>query len=414
MTERQTRLALACCLGAGFATLLDSVVLSFAVPSMTETLGASTAQVQWLLASYSLTFGLGLVPGGRLGDAFGRRGLFVAGLAVFIVGGCTAAGATGVWWVVAGRVIQGFGAGLISAQVLGVIQDLFAGPRRVRALAAYTSAGAAAALVGPLAAAALLTWLPEEWAWRAVLLLNLPFALATLVLALRHLPAATRHGTRLDLDLPGVVLLGALAVLVTLPVIDPGAHALALVAIAVAVPALVALLVGWERRYSRRGKVPLVAPALVRQPGFLVGNGVALLWFGSVIAHGTVLTLYLIQGTGIPSLAVAQLLEPPLRAVTLGFAPAGFHGVAASFLQLTQRLSATFCVAVASGLLFWGADAAMTPRSFVVSLLFCAVLLALAAALACARWIHAPATVPADESPLDRSRMRDDSAQALA
>ena len=115
--SRQDRFALACCLGAGFATLLDSVVLSFAVPSMTETLGASTAQVQWLLASYSLTFGLGLVPGGRLGDAFGRRGLFVAGLVVFIVGGCTAAGATGVWWVVTGRVIQGFGAGLISALV---------------------------------------------------------------------------------------------------------------------------------------------------------------------------------------------------------------------------------------------------------------------------------------------------------
>ena len=471
LVSRQDRFALACCLGAGFATLLDSVVLSFAVPSMTQTLGASTAQVQWLLASYSLTFGLGLVPGGRLGDAFGRRGLFVAGLAVFIVGGCTAAGATGVWWVVAGRVIQGFGAGLISAQVLGVIQDLFAGPRRVRALAAYTSAGAAAALVGPLAAAALLTWLPDEWAWRAVLLLNLPFALATLVLALRHLPAATRHGTRLDLDLPGVVLLGALAVLVTLPVIDPGAHALALVAIAVAVPALVALLVGWERRYSRRGKVPLFAPALVRQPGFLVGNGVALLWFGSVIAHGTVLTLYLIQGTGIPSLAVALVLvpsalsrvvassvaarvfgrrgsrtipaallvqavgiaalaavgaggvegtgflvavagievvlglasglvEPPLRAVTLGFAPPGFHGVAASFLQLTQRLSATFCVAVASGLLFRGADAALTPRSFAGSLLFCAVLLALAAALAGTRWIHAAA--PAGEHALEK------------
>ena len=198
VTSARPGLALACCLGAGFATLLDSVVLSFAVPSMTEALGASTAQVQWLLASYSLTFGLGLVPGGRLGDAFGRRGLFVGGLVVFVVGGLAAAGATDVWWVVGGRVIQGFGAGLISAQVLGVMQDLFAGPRRVRALAAYTGAGAAAALVGPLAAAALLTLLPPGWAWRAVLLLNVPFALTTLVLA----PASParrdppRHATR--------------------------------------------------------------------------------------------------------------------------------------------------------------------------------------------------------------------------
>lgn len=457
--DRRLRLALACCLGAGFATLLDSSVLSFAVPSMTDALGASTAQVQWLLASYSLTFGLGLVPGGRLGDAFGRRGLFVAGLVLFVVGGLAAASAATMWWVVTGRVVQGLGAGLISAQVLGVIQDLFAGARRVRALAAYTAAGAAAGLAGPLAAATLLTLLPPAWGWRGVLLLNVPFAVATLVLAVRGLPVDPRGRARPDLDLPGVVTLGALAVLVTLPVIDPGARAVALAAILVAVPALVVGLVVWERRYARHGKVPLFAPALVRQSGFLAGNVVALLWFGSVVAHGTVLTLYLIQGTGLPAFAVAVvlvpsglsrivassvaarvfarrgsrtipaalvvhvvglaclavvgaraadggqflvvvaaievllglasgLLEPPLRAVTLGFAPAGFHGVAASFLQLTQRLSATFCVAVASGLLFWGGEATTSRTTFVVALLFCGTLLVLAAAVACTPWIH--------------------------
>ena len=222
-----------------------------------------------------------------------------------------------------------------------------------------------------------------------------------------------------------------------------------------------------------------------------MGNGVALLWFGSVIAHGTVLTLYLIQGTGIPSFAVALVLvpsalsrvvsssvaarvfgrrgtrtipaallvqavgiaalaavgaggvqgggfllavagievalglasglvEPPLRAVTLGFAPPGFHGVAASFLQLTQRLSATFCVAVASGLLFWGADAVMTSRSFAVSLVFCAVLLAVAAGSPARRgsmrW-HPPSRLTGprwSRSPRPASTMRDIGAQALA
>ena len=163
-----------------------------------------------------------------------------------------------VWWVVAGRVIQGFGAGLISAQVLGIIQDLFAGPRRVRALAAYTSAGAAAALVGPLAAATMLTLLPPEWAWRGVLLLNIPFAVATLVLALRYVPAAPRRPRRLDLDVPGVVLLGALAVLVTLPVIDPGAHSVALVAVAVAVPVIVARAGGLGAAVRAPGQGPAV------------------------------------------------------------------------------------------------------------------------------------------------------------
>jgi MFS family permease len=457
--RRRLRLALACCLGAGFSPLVDQSVLSFAVPSMTDALGASTAQVQWLLASYSLTFGLGLVPGGRLGDAFGRRGLLVAGLAVFVVGGLAAAGAPTMWWAVGARVVQGFGAGLISAQVLGVVQDLFAGARRVRALAAYTAAGAAAGLVGPVVAAALLTVLPPAWGWRGVLLLNVPFAVATLALATRFVPSAPRGRRQVDLDVPGVVLLGLLAVLVTLPVIDPGAGAVALVAVVAAVAVLAVCLVVWERRYVRRGQVPLFAPALVRQPGFLAGNVVALLWFGSVVAHGTVLTLYLIQGSGLPAFAVAVVLvpsavsriaassvaarvfgrwgartvpsallvhvaalgglavvgahgrdgtaflvavatvevlmglasglaEPPLRAVTLGFAPAGFHGVAASFLQLTQRLSATFCVAVASGLLFRGGRTSTTTGSFVVALLFCAALLLLAAVVACGPWIH--------------------------
>ncbi|MBO9554682.1 MFS transporter [Cellulomonas sp.] len=459
MTDRQTRLALWCCLGAGFATLVDSAVLGFAVPSLSEQLGASTAQVQWLLASYSLTFGLGLVPGGRLGDAFGRRGLLVAGLAVFVVGGCTAAVAGGMWWVVGARLVQGFGAGLISAQVLGLIQDLFTSARRVRALAAYTSAGAAAALVGPVSAATLLALLPPAWGWRAVLLVNVPFAVATLVLAVRVVPATARTGRRPDLDVPAVVLLGGLAVLVTLPVIDPGARPSVWGTAAVAVPVLVTVLVVWERRYARRGRVALFAPALVRQPGFVAGNAVALLWFGSVVAHSTVVTLFLLEGAHVRALAVAAVLlpsaasrvvssslaarvfdrqgsrlvpvalllhvvalaglaaavargadgaallvvvavvevllgfasglvEPPLRAVTLAFAPPGFHGVAASFLQLTQRLSATFCVAVASGLLFRGADTAVTSSSFVVSLLFCAVLLVLAAVVGSTRWLH--------------------------
>ena len=459
MTDRTTTLALWCCLGAGFATLVDSAVLGFAVPSLAQDLGAGTAHVQWLLASYSLTFGLGLVPGGRLGDVFGRRGLFVAGLAVFVVGGCTAAFAGAMWWVVAARLVQGFGAGLISAQVLGIIQDLFTGARRVRALAAYTSAGAAAALVGPLSAAALLALLPSAWGWRAVLLVNVPFAVATLVLAVRFVPVTARTGRRLDLDVPGVALLGALAVLVTLPVIDPGARPAVWGAAVVAVPVLVAVLVAWERRYTRRGRVALFAPALVRRPGFVAGNAVALLWFGSAVAHSTVVTLFLLQGAHVPAfggaavllpsaasrvvssslaarvfdrrgsrlvpvalvvhvLALAALaaavgrgvhgaglltvvafvevllgfasglVEPPLRAVTLGFAPAGFHGVAASFLQLTQRLSATFCVAVASGLLLRGSGAVVTAPSFVVSLLFCAVLLLLAAAVASTRWLH--------------------------
>ncbi|WP_284293261.1 MFS transporter [Luteimicrobium album] len=443
--DRGATLALVCCLGAGFATLLDQSVVTFAVPSLAADLGADPAQLQWLLASYSLAFGLGLVPGGRLGDAYGRRGLLVLGLALFLAGAVAGASASGVWWVVAGRVVQGLGAGLISAQVLGIVQDRFHDPARVLALAAYTVAGAAAALVGPVTAGIVVATLPPGAAWRVVLLLGAPFVAATLALAWRHVPRGVGAvgGRRADLDVVGVVVLGAVAVLVTLPVVGTGAGAARTTAVLGAVVVLAVGLVAWERRYARRGKVPLFAPTLVRQPGFVAGNVVALAWFGASVAHGTVLTLYLVQGYGLPALGAAALVlpsavgrmgasavasrvvgrlgsrtvplglgvqalglvvvavvavvvprgagflvavalveallgvaggivEPPLRAVTLDFAPPGFHGVAASFLQLTQRLSATFCVALATGLLL--RDGVPSRSSFAAAVLACTAL----------------------------------------
>jgi MFS family permease len=460
-SDRSARLALLCCLGAGFATLLDSSVVTFAVPSLASDLDADPAQLQWLLASYSLAFGLGLVPGGRLGDAYGRRGLLVLGLSLFLAGAVGGASASGVWWVVAGRVVQGLGAGLISAQVLGIVQDRFHGPARVRALAAYTVAGAAAALVGPVTAGIVVATLPAGVAWRVVLLLGAPFVAATLVLAWRYVPRRPGPGTvagrRVDLDVAGVVLLGAVAVLVTLPVIDTGAGARGMTTVLAVVGVLLLALAGWERRYVRRGKVPLFAPALVRQPGFVAGNVVALAWFGASVAHGTVLTLFLVQGYGLPALAAAALVlpsavgrmgasalasrvvgrlgsrtvplglgvqvlglvavlvlattapqgagflvgvalleallgvaggivEPPLRAVTLDFAPPGFHGVAASFLQLTQRLSATFCVALATGLLLH--DGVPSRGSFASAVLACTALSAAALVVATLPALH--------------------------
>ncbi|WP_213813666.1 MFS transporter [Glaciihabitans sp. dw_435] len=456
--SRHDTLALVCCVGAGFATLLDSSVVTYAVPSLADSLAAPTSGIQWFLAAYSLTFGVGLVPGGRLGDAYGRRPLFLVGLVLFLAGALFSGFAPTIWVAVGARAAQGIGAGLVSAQVLGIIQDRFAGARRVRALAAYTVAGAAAAVVGPLATGALLGILPADVAWRAILLLNVPFIAATLVLAIRFIPAVARQPRRVDLDLPGVAGVAALVLIVTMPVIDPGMGSTGIATIVVASVALIVALVFWERRYSRRGRVPLFVPALMRSRGFIRGNVIALTWFGSALGQGTVLTIFLLQGVGLSALGAALvlipgaaarvvassfssrvfarvgpvlitvalavqvaavitlvsvsdtveggallaafttfevvvgiasgLLEPPLRAVTLGFSAAPFHGVAASFLQLSQRLSATFCVALVTGLVLSGGGGAhaASVEGLRLGLLACAVLLGIAFAASCARW----------------------------
>lgn len=108
------RAALWLCLGAGFITLLDQSVFVLAVPSMAAGLQADGTDVQWILASYSLAFGVALVPAGRLGDIVGRRRLFIAGIAVF--GVCSLVGglATEPGVVIAARLLQGLGAGTLN------------------------------------------------------------------------------------------------------------------------------------------------------------------------------------------------------------------------------------------------------------------------------------------------------------
>lgn len=460
-----SRAALWACVAAGFATLFDATVITYAAPDVAASLDASTAGVQWLLASFSLTFGLGLIPSGRLGDVYGRRRLFVLGLAVFLVGGLVAVTAPSIGLLVAARFVQGLGAGVISAQVLGTIQDLFTGAARLRALGAYTATGALAGLLGPVAAALVSTaaradgaWPDGGWtdgAWRIVLLMPLPFVLAALALGARGLPGPVRRGPsdgrRVALDLPGIVLLCAIVVAATLPVVEPGLSGVAGIIVAAAAGVLIVGLVAWERHYGRRGRLPLFAPALVRSRGFVAGNVSALLWFGSGMAFASAATLYFLQRPGLTPFAIALLfapgavarlvasllsqrvfarigtatvslgltiqllllaliavaaplvddgallvvavaaqiglgfagglVEPPIRALTLSFASTRLHGVAASFLQLTQRLAATFLVALTTGILLTAGGQA-TAGSLQAAVTVCAFASALSLAAA--------------------------------
>lgn len=417
---RAQSLVLLACMGAGFTTLIDGASMAYIAPSVGETLGASTAGVQWFLAAFSLTFGLGLAPAGRLGDAYGRRMLFIIGLGLFLTGCAFAAAAGETWMLILGRLIQGLGAGVLSAQVLGIIQDTYSGTARVRAFAGYTAAGAAAAVAGPLLSALLLEVVGEP-AWRLVLLLPFLAGIGTLWVAWRHLPRDAKRSAAVDLDIPGVLLLGALTVTVTLPVVDPGVGTGVLTALVAASIVLVMLLCWWEVTYRRRGRLPVFAPELLRSRSYMVTNAAALLWFGSILAFSTVLVMYfmaatdlsafLIAAAGIPGAAArflgarlssrlfsrwgatvfpaalsgqvvalavfvvvsysvetmalfwisaavlvvlgffSGMTEPTVRAVALAEMGPHLRGVAASFLQLTQRLAATFLIALVSGLL---------------------------------------------------------------
>ncbi len=303
-----------------FTTLLDQAVFSFAVPSIQRSLDADPAQVQWLTSSYSLAFGLALVGAGRLGDLLGRRSLYMLGLVLFAVSGFAAALADDATTVIVARLVQGFGAGIVNPQVLGLFQDTFRGIMRSRALSGYTTAGSAAGLVGPLGGGILLTVLPDATGWRLVFLLAVPLAVVLVVAAVFVLPrpTAVRGGMRVALghvDAVGVVLLGAgtLALLVA-----AASGGWVLVVLAAAAVVLFGGFALWERRAYAKGLAAVLHPALVRSRGYLLGTAVATLTFGSALGLGLLTTLFLISGIGYSPFTAALLLTPRALGMVLG------------------------------------------------------------------------------------------------
>lgn len=450
-SSRAAGLALVACLTAGFTTLLDQSVVNLALPSMAESLRASAAEVQWFVASYSLTFGLALVPSGRIGDIRGRRRLFLAGFLLFGVGSIASGLAPVAPVVVLARLLQGFGAGVVNAQVFGTIQDLFDGLERGRTIALYSVFGGVAGVLGPLVAGLLVATLPLDVGWRAVVALSAPLALATFVLGARWLPRGPVHphppGERPRLDAVGLGLLAVATLGLLLPMIRiglPGPVRVGLVAVAVAAAAV---FVRWERHSARRDPAGVIMhPDLLRAPGFVVGTLIATFWFGAQLAHTTVTTLFLLGPLHVPAFTVALVFVPSSitmslsaffgwrlvsrygmrlltyaiglmvaieatlaltlphadkvgavallvslnvvsgaaggmtdsvnRAQTLLQSPASARGVAAGFLQLAQRLSATVCIAAATGIALSGGGAVVSRHGLGLALGLCAALFA--------------------------------------
>nr|BEK70263.1 MFS transporter [Kitasatospora purpeofusca] len=343
------RRVLLVCVAGGFTTLIDQSVLNTAIPALRESLHAQPAHLQWIVAGYSLAFGLALIPGGRLGDVRGRKWFFVGGLALFTVVSLLSATATEPWVLVAARLLQGAGAGLVNSQMIGTLQDVFQGQLRARALGMYAVTGGLAFALGPPIGGAVLAAVGPEQGWRLTFLLNVPFGLATLLLAVRHLPRPRPSARHADLDLVGLLLVGALTLVLMLPFVQPPGWA-GWLGFAAAAAALLGALARWQHRYARRGGHPLIHPALIRSAPYALGTAVAMLQFGSSLAAGLVLTMFLQDGLGLSPMGAALVALP--SAVAMGFASAFAWRVVQRFGRrtVTAGMAGSALVMLAGGL----------------------------------------------------------------
>lgn len=304
-------LVLAVVLAGTALAVLDVAIVNVAIPSIRSDLDASFGAVELVIAAYTLTYACLLVTGGRLGDLYGRRRLFIVGLLVFTGASALCGAAPSVELLVAARALQGFGGALMYPQVLAIIQVTFAGEERSRALGIFGAVIGIAAIAGQLVGGVLLTVDVFGLGWRPAFLVNVPLGVLAAVAAVLVLPR-DRPEARQQLDLPGLGLLTAGLVSLLLPLLvgrEAGWPPWTLALLAASAP-LLALLVAYERRVAARGGAPLVRIELFRNRSFATGTPIAFLYAASYTSFLLLLAVYLQIGLGFSPLGAGAVFTP--------------------------------------------------------------------------------------------------------
>jgi EmrB/QacA subfamily drug resistance transporter len=288
--------------------LLDSTVMTVAGPSVRAGLGGTEATLQWLTAGYALPFGVLLVIGGRLGDRWGRRRLFLVGATGFTLASVACAVAVSPAMLMAGRVAQGALGALMIPQGFGVLTTAFAsGRERGRAFSLFGPVSALAGIGGPILAGVLIAWNLGGLDWRLIFLINVPLGAFVILGALAWMPAD--HGDRsARLDPLGAILVAAGSAALILPLIqgrEAGWPWWTFTMLAAAALAFAAL----ARRQLPRPS-PILAPAQLRKRPFVAGLSVAVVLFAGSGGLMLLLSLFLQLGLHYSALHTGLALTP--------------------------------------------------------------------------------------------------------
>jgi EmrB/QacA subfamily drug resistance transporter len=296
---------------AAFMNLLDISIVNIAIPSIQRNLHASYSDVQWALAGYTLAYALVLITGGRLGDTFGRRRLFLIGVAGFTLMSalCGAAQTPGI--LIACRVAQGAFGAIMIPQVLSVIQVIFPAAERIKALAAFGVTAGLGTVSGPLLGGLLTQHNLFGLGWRPIFLINVPVGIIAMT-ASAILVRESRAPRPPRLDPVGVGLVSAALLLLLYPLVqgrELGWPTWTFLSMAAAAPVL-AVFVAWERVKDRRDGSPLVQLSLFRERAFAVGIAIAVTFFLGITSFALILTLFLQIGLGFEPLHAGLTFLP--------------------------------------------------------------------------------------------------------
>ncbi len=259
-------------LAGAFMPIMDFFITNVALPSIDATLHASAAELELVIAGYGVAYAALLVLGGRLGDRFGRRSVFLAALVGFVIASLACGLAPTAGFLIGARIAQGATAALLIPQVLATFHHTLEGERKARALALYGATSGIATVVGQIVGGLLVSANIAGSQWRPIFLVNVPVGVLVLLVAARIVPT-TRSPHPVGIDVPGTILFAATLTALLVPLTE--GHSLgwpwwtwALIALAVVLGAVTYQV---ERRAEARGEVPLLPPSLLRLPSMSRG-----------------------------------------------------------------------------------------------------------------------------------------------
>ncbi|MEV8589571.1 MFS transporter [Streptomyces sp. NPDC051180] len=301
------RLALGVLATGMLMTVLDGSIVTVAMPAIQGDLGFTPVGLSWVVNAYLIAFGSLLLLAGRLGDLIGRRRMFLAGTGIFTAASLLAGAAADPGVLIAARFLQGVGSAMSSAVGLGILVTLFTEPReRARAIAVFSFTGAAGASVGQVLGGVL----TDALAWNWIFFINLPIGLATLLVAVRALPADHGPGLRAGggADVAGALLVtsglmtGIYAVVKIEEYGAGSAHTLGLGGLAAA------LLAGFLVRQTRAAN-PLMPLRILRSRSVAGANTVQMLMVAALFSFQVLVALYLqkVLGYGAAETGLAML-----------------------------------------------------------------------------------------------------------
>jgi EmrB/QacA subfamily drug resistance transporter len=297
----------ALCLGF-FMILLDVTIVTVATPAIIADLGADVNSVVWVTSAYLLAYAVPLLITGRLGDRYGPKNLYLLGLAIFTLASLWCGLTSTIEMLIAARVLQGVGAGLLTPQTLATITRIFPAESRGQAMAMWGATSGAAMLVGPILGGVLV----DAFGWEWIFFINVPIGILGLYLGWRLIPRLETHSH--SFDWPGVVLSGIGMFLLVFGIQQGHKYAWngwVLGSMAAGIAFLAAFL-GWQARNSREPLVPL---SLFRDRNFSVSNVAITTMSFTATAIGFPLMLWAQLVRGYTPLRAAMLMVPMAVAV---------------------------------------------------------------------------------------------------